>query len=210
MNLLFTNLPILVIGRVGDAINAPSSVILVKTGVLYREEEEYMTKIYTINSNKYGNIDVLLDDEDYDYIVKNSIKLHPKYDKTINGFYIQLHLKDKAKKDGRTTIGVHRFIMRPGKDLQVDHINRNTLDNRKSNLRIVSAQGNSNNKGSYKNSKSGVKGVYYIRMFNKWVAELKVNKKCYRSNTVNTKEEAIIERQKLEEKYMKHREGVIV
>ena len=45
-------------------------------------------KIYTINSKKYGDIKVLLDDEDYNNIINENIILHPKYDKTINNFYI--------------------------------------------------------------------------------------------------------------------------
>ena len=40
----------------------------------------------------------MLDDEDYDRVVKENIILHPKYDKTINGFYIQFHIKDETKK----------------------------------------------------------------------------------------------------------------
>ena len=70
-----------------------------------------MAKIYEINSKKYGRIEVLLDDEDYDRIIKENIILHPKYDKTINGFYIQFYIKDLTKKDGRTTIGLHRWIL---------------------------------------------------------------------------------------------------
>lgn len=41
---------------------------------------------------------------------------------------------------------VHRFIMNCPNDKQIDHINGNGLDNRKSNLRIVTNQENSLNK----------------------------------------------------------------
>ena len=160
-------------------------------------------KEYIINSKKYGNIKVLLDDEDYDNIINNNIILHPKFDKTINGFYIQLHLKDKSKKDGRTTISVHRYILNCPKGLQVDHINRNTLDNRKCNLRICTPIQNSQNKGNYRNNKSGIKGVYFIKRDNVWIAELKYNKKCYRSKRCRNIEEAIKERLLLEDKILK-------
>ena len=96
-----------------------------------------MTKEYVINSKKYGEQRVLLDDEDYDKIIENKINLYLKFDKTINGFYVQFHYKDLTKKDRRNTVGLHRYIMKCPKGLQVDHINRNPLDNRKSNLRIV-------------------------------------------------------------------------
>ena len=53
---------------------------------------------------------------------------------------------------------MHRFVLGLGKadryKIEVDHINRNRLDNRKSNLRIVSRQDNMYNKSKYKNNKS--------------------------------------------------------
>ena len=162
-----------------------------------------MAKNYTINSKKYGRIEVLLDDEDYDRIIKENIILHPKYDGTINGFYIQFHIKDLTKKDGRTTIGLHRWILNCKKGLQVDHINHNTLDNRRCNLKICTQLENANNKGFYKNNKSGIKGVYFLNDYGYWIAELKYNKVCYRSRKCKTKEEAIIERKILEKRFLK-------
>ena len=164
-----------------------------------------MTKIYEIYSKKYGKVDVLLDDEDYERIVKENIILHLKFDKTINGFYIQFHIKDLSRKDKRTTIGLHRWIMNCEKGLQVDHINHNTLDNRKCNLRICTQLENANNKGFYKNNKSGIKGVYYLKDYGYWVAELKYNKVCYRSRQCKTKEEAVMERRILEKRILERR-----
>lgn len=162
-----------------------------------------MTKIYEINSKKYGKVEVLLDDDDYDRVIKENKKLHLKYDKTISGFYIQLKIKDKSKRDGRTTIGLQRWIMNCPKYLQVDHINHNPLDNRRCNLRICTQLENANNKGFYKNNKSGIKGVYYIQSKKYWIAELKYNKVCYRSRQCKTKEEATVERRILEERILK-------
>lgn len=159
-------------------------------------------KVYEINSKKYGKVEVLLDDEDYDKVIKENIKLHLKKDDTIHGFYIQFHMKDSTKKDGRTTIGLQRWILNCPKGLQVDHINHNTLDNRKCNLKICTQLENANNKGFYKNNKSGVKGVYYLKDYGYWKAELKCNKVCYRSRQCKTKEEAIKERKLLEKKYL--------
>ena len=57
-------------------------------------------------------------------------------------------------------IGLHQFILPNATDNVIDHINRNPLDNRKENLRIVSRSVNSTNAKERTESKSGVRGVY--------------------------------------------------
>jgi hypothetical protein len=61
--------------------------------------------------------------------------------------------------------------------MHVDHINHNTLDNRKENLRICTNSENQMNKGKYKNNKSGYKGVCLKKSTGKWSASIKINKK---------------------------------
>lgn len=55
---------------------------------------------------------------------------------------------------------LHRYLMHCPDDMVVDHINHDTLDNRKSNLRICSHDDNMKNKKVYKVNKSGVPGVW--------------------------------------------------
>jgi hypothetical protein len=43
----------------------------------------------------------------------------------------------------------------------IDHINRESWDNRISNLRLVTTKTNSQNRNKYKNNKTGITGVYY-------------------------------------------------
>jgi hypothetical protein len=57
----------------------------------------------------------------------------------------------------------------------IDHINGNTLDNRKSNLRIITQQQNLLNKGRAKNTKSPFKGVYKDKSRNQWASEISLN-----------------------------------
>ncbi len=57
----------------------------------------------------------------------------------------------------------------------VDHINRNTFDNRKANLRIVDRSANVRNSKIPENNTSGVKGVCYHKVSGKWEAFIRVD-----------------------------------
>ena len=65
----------------------------------------------------------------------------------------------RIKNEKRTTIRMHRFIMKPKTGDYVDHINGNRLDNRRENLRIATNRQNAMNSKMHSNNKIGVKGV---------------------------------------------------
>lgn len=58
---------------------------------------------------------------------------------------------------------MHRIIMNPPKNMEVDHINGNGLDNQRKNLRIVTHKQNMYNQKVQKNSISKLKGVRHMR-----------------------------------------------
>jgi hypothetical protein len=53
-----------------------------------------------------------------------------------------------------------KLLMNAKEGMHVDHINRDTLDNRRCNLREVTPKVNLSNKDIYKNSKTGVCGLH--------------------------------------------------
>ena len=59
----------------------------------------------------------------------------------------------------------------------LDHIDRNPLNNKISNLREASHQCNARNCKSFKTNTSGIKGVWWDKAKNKWAAEMMVNYK---------------------------------
>jgi hypothetical protein len=77
--------------------------------------------------------------------------------------------------DGKQqTVKIHRliaihFIPNPENKREVDHINRNKLDNRICNLRWSTRVENNNNKGIMNTNKSGHKYIYYYKSVNMWV-----------------------------------------
>lgn len=88
---------------------------------------------------------------------------------------------------------MHRYLLRcTDKNLVVDHINHNTLDNRKSNLRIVTRQQNNWNLRSNTGT-SKFKGVRLIERDNKYVfyaSNIVYNKKSIFLGYYNTELEA--------------------
>jgi hypothetical protein len=71
-------------------------------------------------------------------------------------------------------IFMHRQILNPPKDKSVDHINRNGLDNRKTNLRLATNRQNTMNR-RFKKGTSKYKGVHFRRDINRWVGQICVN-----------------------------------
>lgn len=85
---------------------------------------------------------------------------------------------------------LHRWIMNAPESLQVDHINRKPLDNRKQNLRLVTDAQNKQNKGEQSNNRSGISGVSYRKGSNKWRGRILVEGKRINLGSFDTKEEA--------------------
>jgi hypothetical protein len=77
-------------------------------------------------------------------------------------------------KIGKSQKFLHKFLMPTDPGQEVDHINRNKLDNRRDNLRYVTKQQNQMNQGVQKRSKSSTfKGVTYHGKTGKWRAYIK-------------------------------------
>jgi len=112
-----------------------------------------MKAISVSNSRKK----VLIDDEDYKRVSKYTWYLNARY--IVHTF----NHSDKVK--------LHHFILgRPLPPYQIDHINRNTFDNRKSNLRIVTSLINNRNRNL-----DGF-GVKRTSTKKKWFAQIERNK----------------------------------
>ena len=98
-------------------------------------------------------------------------------------------------------IYLHRFIMNCPKDMEVDHINHNGLDNRKENLRIVTHKQNKFNNPILSTNTSGVTGVSWSKQKNKWRAYITIDDKQKSLGYYFNKEDAIKARKEAEEKY---------
>ena len=73
----------------------------------------------------------------------------------------------------RSLIQMHRVICNPPDKKEVDHIDRCSINNQRSNLRVCTKTENAWNTGSQKNNTSGYKGVCWNK--GRWQASIRVN-----------------------------------
>jgi len=114
----------------------------------------------------------IVDNEDYKWL--NQWKWYASSSGYANRHPPMIRGKRKGK------IMMHRLIMNAPLDKNIDHINRDELDNRKSNLRFATVSQNGANSGLPKNNTSGYKGVHWIKKDKCWMSRIMVNgkRKC--------------------------------
>lgn len=114
-------------------------------------------KVIFTNKNKQ----ILVDDEDYTRLCEY------KWYTNWYGYAVD------TKKD----IRIHRLIMNAPDGLVVDHMDGNPLNNQKHNLRLCTYAENSRNRTKLnKNNTSGVHGVSWSKVRNRWHAQIKVDR----------------------------------
>jgi AP2 domain len=116
----------------------------------------------------------LVDDEDYERLTEFNWRLHSN-DYVV--YAINSHL-----------IYLHNEVLDTRAGSGIDHINRNKLDNRKCNLRIINHSKNIQN--SFRHNPLGFKGVYTEKRTGRYVARIRVNYKRLHLGTFKTPEEA--------------------
>ena len=136
---------------------------------------------------------VLLDKED--------VPIAQEYTWNINSVHGYVQARTREGRNKSKTVIIHRLIMgaKVGEGLQVDHINRNRLDNRKHNLRFVTWTENQLNKGLYSNNTSGFRGISTTAN-HLFCAQMKVGKTHLRKH-FKTFEEAKAQRLTWEKEY---------
>ena len=91
-------------------------------------------------------------------------------------------------------IYLHRLIMGFPEGKDIDHINHDTLDNRKSNLKIKEHQKNILNRlGANKNTSTGIRNVSYSKRDNKYLVQFQVDGKntCFGKFNLEDFEKAV-------------------
>ncbi len=129
--------------------------------------EEQMNELKKPMDFKIKEQTVIIDEEDYPVISR--FTWHVKKDK--NTFYAYTQVKFGGKPCG---LPMHRLVTGMSNS-QIDHINRNGIDNRKENLRYCTNQQNSYNRVHF--NKHGFRGVYIPRGCKKFAYQIAAGKK---------------------------------
>jgi len=146
-----------------------------------------MSKIIPLTQGKVA----IVDDEDYEYL--NQFKWYAR--KHRNTFYAARNIYRNGK---QTVLSMHTAVMGRKKGLEIDHINGNGLDNRRSNLRFVTHRQNLQNRHTAKTSK--YPGVNWSKIAHKWRAYIEINGKQIHLGYFNNEYEAYLAYQKAVEK----------
>lgn len=99
--------------------------------------------------------------------------------------------RSASRRSGNSTVLLHRWLLDPPAEMEVDHINRDPLDNRRANLRIVTRKQNEENRPSTKvGGSSKYRGVWFDKKNKKYRAAVTHNYKAHKSPRFATEEEA--------------------
>ena len=74
---------------------------------------------------------------------------------------------------------MHRLILHAPPDMEVDHVNGDGLDNRRSNLRLATHRQNGCNRPKRHGLSSRYKGVFWSGCVGKWCAQIKDRKSLH-------------------------------
>ena len=120
------------------------------------------------------NLWATIDLEDLERVLGFPYTWFAKYQTLNKGFYVYASVYNSETQKYKL-LCLHQFIM-SANGKTVDHINGDTFDNRKSNLRIVEYRDNSKNrKSKNSNNKSGYRNVCFVD--GKWIVQLQIDGK---------------------------------
>jgi hypothetical protein len=129
----------------------------------------------------------IVDNLDFEYI--NQFKWYYSKGYAVRG------IRRKTESGGYRNIMMHRLINKTPLGFETDHVNRDKLDNRRSNLRTASNSLNQFNAGIRKDNTSGFIGVSWYKTTGKWRAVISVKGKLTGLGYFNKIEDAIKARQ---------------
>jgi hypothetical protein len=179
-------------------INAPKADAILLCGVIDKPSAGGASiflgqmKTISLTQDKFA----LVDDEDYEWLSKFNWCVHKVNGNNyvaMRGYFPEPNGKEK-------TLLMHRSIMNPPKNMQVDHIDHNSLNNQKANLRICTHRDNQRNRRP-RGGTSKYMGVCYYKQTGKFCASIRPNNKTIHLGYFTNEEDAAIVYDEAAKKY---------
>lgn len=118
-------------------------------------------------------LDAIVDSSDFEWLSK--YRWHAIKNGRHSPRYYATRAQHVAGEGRALTILMHRMIMGDiPKDRVVDHINGNSLDNRRCNLRLATRRQNAHNVSPHQKRKSPIKGATWSNQRQGWLARITV------------------------------------
>jgi hypothetical protein len=119
------------------------------------------------------SMEFIIDMSDFNLVNSHEGSWIAAWHVNVKDYYVKANVR---KSNGRkTTITLQSFLV-SAKNKLIDHIDHDTMNNRRSNLRVSDASTNSmNRKAKNSNNTSGYRNVCWNG--NKWIVQLQINKK---------------------------------
>lgn len=150
--------------------------------------------LLVITSNKFGVFNIKIDNDIVDKCKEHHWLINTFNRKTQRDYFYVI---------SNQSILLHRFIMNAKKGMVVDHINGDTLDNRRRNLQVCFQRENLRKQRKRISNKSGTPGVFWCHHLPtpKWKAFIKKDGVYKHLGYFNTYDEAVSCRLKYEKEY---------
>lgn len=163
---------VIVVGNFGLGVMENTSVVNV-IGVTKKNGDYFRItmKQIQLTQNKLA----LVDNENFEYL--NQWKWYYMTYRN-RGYAVRaIYLGGGAKNCKLKRIWMHRLVMNAPDNVRVDHIDNDSLNNTRVNLRFCSNQENAFNQGLAKNNKSGYRGVSWHKNHKRCYANIRINNK---------------------------------
>jgi len=123
------------------------------------QPQEPSYRLIPLTKGQFAKVDAA----DYEWLMQ--WKWQAAWSRKTQSYYAQrtIHIGGKSK-----TVIMTRVIMSAEGDIDIDHRNHDTLDNRRTNLRFSTAAQNACNRKRQANNTSGCKGVTWVPSHGKW------------------------------------------
>jgi hypothetical protein len=140
------------------------------------------TRQIPLSQGKFATVSA----EDFRRVMKHKWCLHQA---TLSKTYAQSNMKINGK---WKRVLLHRFLMNAQPGQQVDHKDRDGLNNTRENLRFCTHAQNLHNSPAHvsKNKTSRFKGVSWSKVMKKWHAQIMVSRKYHSLGYFHSEEEA--------------------